>query len=76
MEPSRDTSLPPAGGVEWLAPAGARSRVAANLQALRILADIEREQRPATSVERELLARWSSWGAVPAIFDETREEWA
>ena len=69
-------SLPPAGSVEWLAPAGARSRVAANLQALRILAELEREERSATVAERELLALWSSWGAVPAIFDEDREEWA
>jgi N12 class adenine-specific DNA methylase len=69
-------SLPPAGSVEWLAPAGARSRVAANLQALRILAELEREERSATVAERELLALWSSWGAVPTIFDEDREEWA
>ena len=74
VDASRDTSLP--GRVEWLAPSGARSRVAANLQALRILAEIEREERSATVAERELLARWSSWGAVPTIFDETREEWA
>jgi N12 class adenine-specific DNA methylase len=59
-----------------LAPSGARSRVGANLQALRILAEIEREERSATVAERELLARWSSWGAVPTIFDENREEWA
>ena len=59
-----------------MAPSGARSRVAANLQALRILAELEREERSATVAERELLARWSSWGAVPTIFDEDREEWA
>ncbi len=58
-----------------MAPAGARSRVAANLQALRILAEIEREERSATVAERELLARWSSWGAVPTVFAEDREEW-
>ena len=27
-------------------------------------------------MERETLAAWSSWGAVPEIFDETRAEWA
>ncbi len=41
-----------------------------------MLARLEREERPATHVEREVLAAWSSWGAVPEIFDETRAEWA
>jgi N12 class adenine-specific DNA methylase len=46
------------------------------MAALRVLARLEREERPATAVERETLAAWSSWGAVPEIFDETRAEWA
>jgi N12 class adenine-specific DNA methylase len=37
---------------------------------------LEREERSATASERETLSAWSSWGAVPAIFDETRAEWA
>ncbi len=57
-------------------PSGARARVAANLEALRVLAELEREQRPASVAERDVLGRWSSWGAVPEIFDETREQWA
>jgi hypothetical protein len=36
---------------------------------------LEREERSATASERETLSAWSSWGAVPAIFDETRAEW-
>ena len=36
---------------------GARARVAANLQALRVLARLEREERSATVAEREMLAR-------------------
>jgi len=58
------------------APGRPRARVSANLEALRILAQLEREQRPAEGEERELLARWSSWGAVPQIFDEANPEWA
>ncbi|GAB2714178.1 hypothetical protein GCM10027038_10570 [Arthrobacter bambusae] len=34
------------------------------------------EGRYATSGEQDVLARWSSWGAVPQIFEEHREEWA
>ena len=40
-----------------------------------MLARLEREERSATAVERVTLAVWSSWGAVPAIFDETRAQW-
>ncbi len=48
----------------------------ANLQALAVLKRLEAEERPATVEEQRLLSRWSSWGAVPEIFDEAREEWA
>jgi N12 class adenine-specific DNA methylase len=41
-----------------------------------VLAALEREQRPASSDEQRLLARWSSWGAVPQIFDEHNGQWA
>lgn len=34
-----------------------------------------RDQRPATAAEQQVLALWSSWGAVPEIFDEDRAEW-
>ncbi len=29
-----------------------------------------------TDEERDVLAAWSSWGAVPALFDPVREDWA
>ena len=45
-------------------------RIAANLRALRVLAELERDERPATAAERELLAQWSSSGAVPVLFDD------
>jgi len=50
--------------------------VTANLAALRVLRAVETDQRPATAGEQRVLARWSSWGAVPEIFDEGRAEWA
>ena len=57
-------------------PGGPRARVSANVEALHILRTLEAEQRQADQEERELLARWSSWGAVPQVFDETNGEWA
>jgi len=50
--------------------------VQANLLALRTLALLRDEQRPARADEQRLLARWSSWGAVPEIFDEARDTFA
>ncbi|MDQ1121601.1 hypothetical protein QE412_000174 [Microbacterium trichothecenolyticum] len=34
---------------------------------------LEAEQRPATADEQAVLARWSSWGAIPEVFDERRD---
>jgi hypothetical protein len=50
--------------------------VEANLRALRVLARLEAQERPASTEEQRLLGRWSSWGAVPEIFDEARDQWA
>ena len=33
------------------------------------------EDRPAARDEQDVLGRWSSWGAIPQIFDENRTEW-
>ena len=40
---------------------------------VRRLAD---EGRPATAAEQQVLARWSSWGALPEVFESWRPEWA
>ncbi len=59
-----------------LVPSGQRSRVDANIAALRVLRACEAESRPATPAEQTVLSRWSSWGAVPQVFDDARDEWA
>ena len=59
-----------------LAPSGQRARVDANIAALRVLRACEAEGRPATPAEQTVLSRWSSWGAVPQVFDDARDEWA
>jgi N12 class adenine-specific DNA methylase len=67
------------GGQEDLAPSGAVARVRANLAALRTVRRLERENgRAATGEEQAVLARWSGWGAVPEVFDPSREDlvWA
>lgn len=57
-------------GQDDLAPSGSVARVLANLAAIRLVRTLQAEQRPATRDEQQVLARWSGWGAVPAVFDE------
>ena len=54
-------------------PKGPQRKARANIDALAVLRQIEDEARSATAEEQAVLARWSGWGAVPQIFDETDE---
>lgn len=63
-------------GLDQLTPSGPRARVDANLEALRLLRTLRSENRPVAEAELPVLAAWSSWGAVPGVFDETKPEWA
>jgi len=58
-----------------LAPAGQRAKAAANLAALRVLHDLDRDDRPATSQEQAVLARWAGWGSLPQVFDLLNTAW-
>ncbi len=55
-------------------PSGAHARITANIAAIHTLRTLQTEQRPATHTEQERLSRWSSWGAVPGVFDESITE--
>jgi N12 class adenine-specific DNA methylase len=59
-----------------LAPSGAGAKVAANVSAVRLLRELQAADRPATVDEQQVLARWSGWGAVPAVFDERSDQFA
>ncbi len=50
------------------------SRVRANLAALELLRELQRDRRAASADEQAVLGRWSGWGAVPGVFDEARGE--
>lgn len=47
---------------------GPVQRAAANVEAIRVMKRLEREQRPATDQEKRTLARWTGWGSVPIMF--------
>ena len=52
-----------------LAPTGPAAKAAANLAALRVLAELDRDDRPASAADQQILGRWSSWGSLPGVFD-------
>ncbi len=58
-----------------LAPSGAKARFHANIAAIETVRLLAEQERPATSDEQQVLARWSSWGAVPDVFDESKTDW-
>lgn len=64
----------PEGQVD-LAPGGERAKATANLAALRLLKALEAEGRAARPEDQAVLARWSGWGALPGIFDDSNEKW-
>ncbi|MFI8265285.1 DEAD/DEAH box helicase family protein [Streptomyces sp. NPDC085665] len=53
-----------------LAPSGEKARSWANVAAVKILRDIQAEDRPATPEEQKILARWSGWGALPVVLSD------
>jgi SAM-dependent methyltransferase len=48
----------------------------ANVAALRLLRRLQDQDRAATAEEQAVLARWSGWGAVPWVFDDSKEQFA
>lgn len=56
-------------------PRGLKTRAAANIAAIRLLQELDNEERAATPTEQKALAQWSGWGGLSSIFDETKEDW-
>ena len=52
-----------------MAPRSLRDRAQRNLDALRLLKQLEADGRDATPDERRILARYSGWGALSRVFD-------
>jgi hypothetical protein len=54
------------------------SKFEVNLAAIKVLRQIESEQRPATTGERSTLLRYTGWGGLPASFNPEAEDaaWA
>lgn len=51
-------------------------RFRANLAAVNLSRSLAAEGHAATVEQQRVLARWSSWGAIPEVFDTAKPEWA
>lgn len=54
---------------------GQKTRYQWNVEAIRLMKQIEYEDRAATSQEQKILARYVGWGGIPQAFDEKNESW-
>lgn len=51
------------------------ARYEANMDALRVLAQLRESGQQATPDQQATIARYGSWGAVPEVFDQRRADW-
>ena len=54
---------------------GAKEKYRANVAAIRLLKQIESENRWATEAEQEILSRYVGWGSLPMAFEEANAAW-
>ena len=54
---------------------GLKEKYRGNVTAIRLLKQLESEQRLATPEEQETLSHYVGWGALPDAFDETKKNW-
>ncbi|MCX4257716.1 MAG: SNF2-related protein [Oscillospiraceae bacterium] len=55
---------------------GAKARFANNVAAIKLLKDIEKENRTATPKEQEVLAKYVGWGGIANAFDSRKPDWS
>ena len=54
---------------------GAKSKFRANVEAIKTLKTLEKENRPATDSEKETLSKYVGWGGIPQAFDSENKAW-
>ena len=55
---------------------GPKTKFRANIDAIKLLKELESENRLATPEEQEVLSRFVGWGGIPQAFDEHNEAWS
>nr|WP_309248957.1 helicase-related protein [Paenibacillus sp. MZ04-78.2] len=54
---------------------GAKTKFKWNVEAIRLLRQLEKDNRQATTDEQAVLARYVGWGGLPQAFDEGNPQW-
>lgn len=57
-------------------PNGEKARYKANIEAIRLVKQLEAEGRYATEAEQAILSKYVGWGGLANAFDERKAEWA
>ncbi|MBS4026875.1 MAG: DEAD/DEAH box helicase family protein, partial [Clostridia bacterium] len=55
---------------------GAKTKYGWNVAAIRLLNQLEEQNRLATPEEQEVLSQYVGWGGLPQVFDEQNSQWA
>jgi hypothetical protein len=55
---------------------GQKTKYAWNVAAIRLVNQLEEENRLATPEEQEILSKYVGWGGLPQAFDEANPQWA
>ncbi|MCR4707084.1 MAG: class I SAM-dependent methyltransferase, partial [Clostridiales bacterium] len=55
---------------------GPKTKFENNIRAIRTLKTLEKEDRPASPEDQEVLSRYVGWGGIPQAFDEHNAAWA
>ena len=57
-------------------PNGEKARYKANIEAIKLVKQLEAENRYATEAEQQILSKYVGWGGLANAFDQRKTEWA
>ena len=61
---------------DHLGEGGQKTKFENNMRAIRTLKTLEKEHRPASPEDQEVLSQYVGWGGIPQAFDERNTAWA
>lgn len=61
---------------DHLGEGGQKTKFENNMRAIRTLKTLEKENRPASPEDQEVLSQYVGWGGIPQAFDERNTAWA
>ncbi|MCR5372987.1 MAG: hypothetical protein K6E41_05920, partial [Solobacterium sp.] len=61
---------------DHLGEGGPKTKYENNVRAIRTLKTLEKEHRPASPEDQEVLSQYVGWGGIPQAFDENNPTWA